>query len=140
MELFSPNIKKVQETETTETPNKIPYISENGNPKKASYISGNQTFQTTPRKFLILQEMKTPNKLLIFSQKKAFLIFSERNFSYISGNPKKLFNFQEFLIFRGMEKISCTLGLLLILFTERELFKHKREINFLSLPAAAFAC
>ena len=42
------------------------------------------------------------------------------------------------LIFQEMEKISCTLGLLLILFAERELFKLKREINFLSLPAAAF--
>ena len=30
-----------------------------------------------------------------------------------------------------MEKISCTLGLLLILFAERELLKHKREIDLL---------
>ena len=39
-----------------------------------------------------------------------------------------------------MKNISLTLGLLLILFAERELFKHKREIIFLSLPAAIFAC
>ena len=39
-----------------------------------------------------------------------------------------------------MGKISCTLGLLLILFAERKLYKHKREITFSSLPAAAFAC
>ena len=39
-----------------------------------------------------------------------------------------------------MEKVSCALGLLLILFPEREFYKHKREITFLSLPTAAFAC
>ena len=30
-----------------------------------------------------------------------------------------------------MAKNSCTLGVLLILFAERELFKYKREINLL---------
>ena len=39
-----------------------------------------------------------------------------------------------------MDKISCALGLLLILSDERELFEYKREINVLSLPAAAFTC
>ena len=29
-----------------------------------------------------------------------------------------------------MEKVSCALGLLLILFVERQIFKYKREINF----------
>ena len=42
MESLSSNIKKIQETET---PKKIPYISKNGNPKKASYIPGKGTFQ-----------------------------------------------------------------------------------------------
>ena len=42
-------------------------ISGNGNPKKASYISGNRTFQSTARKYLILQETETPKKLIIFS-------------------------------------------------------------------------
>ena len=36
-----------------------------------------------------------------------------------------------FVVFREAEKIYCTLGLLLILFGERELFKNKREINLL---------
>ena len=71
-------------------------------------------------------------------------------FSYISGsrNPKNFLIFQEVtfhplkkcLVFREMKKSSCTLGLLLHLFAERGLFKHKREINFLSLLAALFAC
>ena len=51
MELFSANIKRSQKTET---PKKIPYISGSGNPKKASYTSINRTFQSTPRKYLIL--------------------------------------------------------------------------------------
>ena len=72
MELLSSNIKKIQEMET---PQKIPYISENRDPKKA-YILGNETFHSTIRKFTILQEMKTPKKL-IFSQKNAFHIFPE---------------------------------------------------------------
>ena len=70
-----------------ETTKKIPYISGNGNPKKASYISGNEAFQSTDRKFLILQETKTPKEFLTFSQKKAFLIF------WKTETPKK------FLIF-----------------------------------------
>ena len=36
-----------------------------------------------------------------------------------------------FVISREVEKIHCTLGLLLILLAEEELFKHKREINLL---------
>ena len=73
MELLSSNIKKIQEMET---PQKIPYISENRDPKKASYILGNETFPSTIRKFTIHQEMKTPKKL-IFSQKNAFHVFPE---------------------------------------------------------------
>ena len=41
MELSSSNTKKFQEMVT---PQKIPYISGNGNPKKASYVLGNGTF------------------------------------------------------------------------------------------------
>ena len=37
----------------------IPYIRGNANSKIASYISGNGTFQSTPRKFLIFQETDT---------------------------------------------------------------------------------
>ena len=59
MELLGSNIKKIQETET---PKKIIYISGNRNPKKASYILGNGTFQSTPRKFLILQKTEAPKK------------------------------------------------------------------------------
>ena len=75
MELLGSNIKKIQETET---PKKIIYISGNRNPKKASYILGDGTFQSTPRKFLILQKTEPPKKFLIFSQKITC--------SYVSGN------------------------------------------------------
>ena len=61
MELLRSNIKK---------------NSGNRNPKRASYISANGTFQSTPRKFLIFQETETPKK---------FLIFQETELSYISG-------------------------------------------------------
>ena len=71
------------------TPQKISYISGNGDPKKASYISGNGTFQSTSGKFAILQEMKTPKKILIFSQKKAAPIFRKPE------TPKKFFTFQK---------------------------------------------
>ena len=40
--------------------------------------------------------METLKKLFIFSEKKAFLIFQEKIFSYTSGNrtpPKKIFYF-----------------------------------------------
>ena len=43
--------------------------------------------------FLIFQEMKTPKKFLIFSQKKAFLIFRE------TETPKKFLIFQETELF-----------------------------------------
>ena len=84
--------------------------------------------------------------------KKVFL-YLESFFFYILGNEIFLHfrkqksektsyipESKKFLIFREMGKISCTLGLLLILFAERKLYKHKREITFSSLPAAAFAC
>ena len=49
--------------------------------------------------------METLKKLFIFSEKKAFLIFQEKNFSYTSGNrtpPQKYFTFLKkgFLLFR----------------------------------------
>ena len=43
MELSSSNIKKFLILRETETPKKISYISGNGNPIKAYYISGNET-------------------------------------------------------------------------------------------------
>ena len=78
-----------QTQEKNSSPKKIPYISGNGNSRKASYISGNGTFQSTPRKFLILQETEAPKKLVMLSQKKAVLIFSEME------NWEKFHMFQE---------------------------------------------
>ena len=83
-----------------ETPKKIPFISGNGKPKKASCISGNETFQSTPTKFILFQETEAPQKILIFSPKKAALIFREtealRNSLFSrNGNAKKLLLFQE---------------------------------------------
>ena len=48
------------------------------------------------KKFLILQETKTPKKLLIFSQEKAFLIFQK------TEAPKKFF----YLSLYGISHIS----------------------------------
>ena len=105
MDLLGSSIKKFQETET---PKKTPYISGNRKPKKASDISGNGTFQFTPRKFIILQETEVPKKFLIFSQKKDFLlfwetetskksfIFQETELSYIPGGNLKIKNFLYF--------------------------------------------
>ena len=69
----------------------MPYILGNGNPRKASYIPGNGTFQlklkknkkSLPRKkFLIFWEMELSNskikKFLIFCQKNTFHLFSQR--------------------------------------------------------------
>ena len=72
--------------------------------KKNPYISGNGTFLHFRKRKL--------KKIFLYFRKQVFC--SEKTF-YIPGN----------------EKNSCTLGLLLILFSERELFKHKREINLL---------
>ena len=47
MKLFSSNNEKIQKTESQK---KISYISGNRNPKKASYILGNGTFQPKPKK------------------------------------------------------------------------------------------
>ena len=59
---------------------------------------------------------------------------------YIARSNNLSSKSKKFLIFQEMEKISCALGLLLLTeLAERELFKHKREIIFLSLPAAVFA-
>ena len=74
------NIKKFLIFEETET-------------LKTSYISGG-TFSSsknfTLRKFIILQETEAPKKFIIFSQKKAVLIFWETEtppkIPYISGN------------------------------------------------------
>ena len=104
MKLLSSNIKKKSGNRTPppRLKKKILYISGHKNAEKASSVSGNGTFQSTLRKFLILQQAEVPTKFMIFSQKKAFLIFwkwetlkkffifQETKLSYISGNPKKL--------------------------------------------------
>ena len=59
---------------------KILTFQETRIPKKASYISGNGTVQSTVRIVLILQETETPKNLLIFSPKKTY---------YISGNGNR---------------------------------------------------
>ena len=69
----------------------------------------------------------------MFSQKKVFLIFQETEtleISYTSGS-----NFPSSKI----KKLTLK-KLLLILFAEGELLKHKREKNFLFLHAAIFTC
>ena len=79
-----------------------------------SYTFQKVTFQTrknkkksTPRKFLIFQETKTPEKLLIFSQKKAFFIFREKR------TPKKFLENEDisenrtFLYFRKLLISGC---------------------------------
>ena len=80
MELFSSNIKKFQEMETTK---KTPYISGNGNPKKTSFISENGTFQSYASGNI--------------GPKKIPYVFSKERFFYISenGNPGKIVIFQE---------------------------------------------
>ena len=64
--------------------------------KKASYISGNGTFHSTPKKFLILQETETlkkwkPRKNSLYFRKWKFLIFQQTKLSYISGNGTFLY-------------------------------------------------
>ena len=71
--------------------------------ERFSYISRNETLnfsaqvqrikKSTPRKFLILQERETSQKILIFSQKKALLFFRKQK--PWSGNSKNLLIFQE---------------------------------------------
>ena len=70
MELSGSNIKKSQETE------KIPYISGNRNPKKASYISGNGTFQLKLGKIFYTSGNGSPEKVSY--------IFLKESFCYIS--------------------------------------------------------
>ena len=98
--------------------------------------------------FLVFQETEIPEKLFLFQETEISYISGSRNFEKLviflevtfRARKIKKPTLKKLLIFQEMEKISSTLGLLLILVAERELFKHKREINFLSLPAAAFAC
>ena len=49
------------------TPKKIPYSSGNGNPQKASYISGNRTFQSKLEKSYYTSGNGNHKKFLIFS-------------------------------------------------------------------------
>ena len=53
----------------------------------------------------------------------------ESNFQSLIDKKKS--SGENSLFFKKRKKISSTLGLLLILFAERELFKHKRKINLL---------
>ena len=80
MELLSSNIKNFQETETPKKKNS--YISGNRNPKKAFYILGNGTFQSTPRKFILFLEIETLKKILMLP---------EMELSYILGNVTFLY-------------------------------------------------
>ena len=100
----------------TKKPQRNPKIK-----KIYSYISGNETLHFL-RKFFYIQKV-----FFLYFRKRNFLTFQETE---IRKN----------VLYSRMGKISCTLGLLLILFAERKLYKHKREITFSSLPAAAFAC
>ena len=87
---FWPMLEKIKKP----TPKKIPYISGNGNLKKASYNSRNGTFQSTPRKFLILQETKTPEIPYIMSKESCSYILGNGNpekILYISGNGTFLY-------------------------------------------------
>ena len=91
MKILGSNIKKFQEMET---PKKIIYISGNGNSKKDSYISGNETFQSTQKKVLF-QEMETLKwkPFLYFLKRKLFLYFRKqkllnRTFLYFRMNLK----------------------------------------------------
>ena len=68
MKLFGSNIKKFRKRKLQ----KNLYISGNGNPKKASYILGNETFQSTPRKMCYISGNQNPEKI-----------------SYISGGTSK---------------------------------------------------
>ena len=102
-----------------------------------------ESFSSSIKKaFLKFQETETTKKFFILEETgnrnfKNLVIFLEITFRVQKIKKPTL---KKLLIFQEMEKISGTLGLLLILVAERELFKHKREINFLSLPAASFAC
>ena len=73
-----------------ETPKKMPYISGNGNPKKLLIFwekdlfspSSRKLKKSTQKKILIFREVEQSNSkiknFVIFSQKKAFLIFPEK--------------------------------------------------------------
>ena len=53
MKHFSSNIKEIKKTET---PEKIPYISPNGNPKIASYVSRIGIFPSARENFLYFRK------------------------------------------------------------------------------------
>lgn len=106
------------------------------------YISGNETLlflvrtQQTKiimsRKFVILQEMETPTKLIIYSQ--------EKSFSYIKGNktPKKFFKFQGTYIQNpGMFRIRDIFRTLSNIYDERSC-KNSYLAQFLALTLKTF--
>ena len=110
-----------------------------------SYVFPNETLrfspqarkikETYPKKFLMLQETKTPQFFFIFSQRKAFLIFREteipKKFLIFQETeaPKKLLIFKE-LNFRARKMKKPTLKKLLI-FQEIELSSLRLKKNFL---------
>ena len=129
----------------------ILHISWNGYPKKASYISENGTFQLTLEKISFIFS-KESFSYISGNRNPEIIVYTPRNgtFLYLGKPWKKLLIFQG-ATFRARkmqnthsektsyifgEKISCTLVLLVILFTQKELFKQKREISFSFLSAA----
>ena len=96
-----------------------------------------ESFSSSIKKaFLKFQETETTKKFFILEETgnrnfKNLVIFLEITFRVQKIKKPTL---KKLLIFQEMEKISCTPELLLILFAERDHFKHKREINFYPCP------
>ena len=92
--------------------------------------------------FLVFQETEIPEKLFLFQETEISYISGSRNFEKLviflevtfRARKIKKPTLKKLLIFQEMEKISCTPELLLILFAERDHFKHKREIDFYPCP------
>ena len=132
MELLGSNIKNFKEKKT---PKKVPYISGNDKPKKL-LIFQEATFQArkikkkfTPQKIFIFQEMEVSNfnikNFLIFSQKKAFLIFLKWTLHFSSR--EKIFILPETKTPRKFRIFSQKKAFLI--FQETELF-YISERNF----------
>ena len=60
------------------TRKKNAYISGNGNPKKAFYITGDGIFSPFPRNFLIFQKTEIPKNFLNLLKRKLSLYFRKR--------------------------------------------------------------
>ena len=85
--------------------------------------------KSTPQTFLILQETVTPKKFLIFSQKKAVLIFWDTFYFSGKAGPKKT-SYISGSNFQSSKNKKPTLKKLLI-FQEMELFNPKLEKNLI---------